>query len=92
MHVLISREMERRELGDEVEWESFEEAFFTVNPPTGITGIGGGRKEEVEAGVTGEARERRFGGRGRESRGGICLNMCIESKYRALFSSTISWV
>ena len=61
-----------------------------MNPPTGRTGIGGGRKEEVEAVVAGEERERRFGGR--ESRGGICLNMWIESKYRALFSSTMSWV
>ena len=67
-----------------------DETFFRVNPPTGRTGIGGGRKEEVEAVVTGEERERRFGGR--ESRGGMCLNMWMESKYIALFSITMSCV
>ena len=34
-----------------------------MNPPTGRPGIGGGRKEEVEALVADEERERCFAGR-----------------------------
>ena len=49
--------------------------------------MGGGPKEEV---VADEEGERRF--KGRELRGGMCLNMWMESKYIALFSITMSCV